>query len=497
MYGSYLRPPTCPPLCPAALFPLSQSGTMDQSAAEQAQRTHIFNGALSHGPYIWSSRDVANACRWFRVDGPRSSANQANDGGEHGAATGPVPGPPSDGGHEFLRRLISCRGVCEPRPPRPGKRRRLSPSSNDAAGLGRPSPLKSVLLGYYQLADEGGAPSVEGGNPRGASSPVDVRNAERASARLLCDLTTTVAARRRTGAVFDAAANCLEVDGREDKDGVDTVGTGPEIDAYMVRPSTCARRAYASRLYDRLMALDGEGPVRAGGFVDKLLALARPSAEVREAVFLALLEPVRRLDGPRGTSRDGGSSERKDLAPLLSSSRVWADQVAIEDACDRACVSSVVAAVVRSAASAGPVLGRHDDGGGKTVGSAIEWWDLPQELLCAVSQAHYPIALGCLRHWIGESILAHDRLFAATGAGAADADGAGPAYRECVRRVRQFRRTSDRLGLLAAHEFRTLRGRIRDADVESTGDDEEEGRLHRRLRAWDAVHREVFGGGPC
>ena len=136
-------------------------------------------------------------------------------------------------------------------------------------------------------------------------------------------------------------------------------------------------------------------------------------------------------------------------------------------------------------------------GSGKTAGAAIEWWDLPQELLCAVSQAHYPIALGCLRHWIGQSILAHDRLFAATGAGAADADGAGPAYRECVRRVRQFRRTSDRLGLLAAHEFRTLRGRIRDADVESTGDDEEEGRLHRRLRAWDAVHREVFGGGPC
>ena len=108
---------------------------------------------------------------------------------------------------------------------------------------------------------------------------------------------------------------------------------------------------------------------------------------------------------------------------------------------------------------------------------------------------YYPIALGCVRYWIEESILAHDRMFAAPRRAGSDFDDVGPTYEDCVRRTRQFYRTSDRLGQLAAHEFHSLHERIRDADVESTGDDEEEGRVHKRLRAWDAVHREVFGAG--
>ena len=470
---------------------------MDESAAELARRS-LLDGARSHGPYLWSGRDVSNACRWFKADGQHDRTRAANpaadDGKEEGAADDTdASGPSPDDEYALLRHLISCRGVCEPRPPRPRKRRRLS-SASDAAGR-RPSPLKSVLLGYYQLADEGTSAEADDTSEM-SFAPSDVRNAGAASARLLGDLTSTVAARRRTEAVLDAAVNCLASDsGREEGDGV-SVGTGPEIDAYMVRPSTCARRVYASRLYDRLLSQDGGEMPRADGFVDKLMRLAGPSADVRETIFLMLLEPIRRLDGPRGTSRDDGTAERRDPAPLLSSSRVWADRDAIEGACDTACVGPVVTAVAESAASPGLFLGRHEDGvRDKPAGAVMEWWRLPQELLCAVSQAYYPIALGCIRYWIDESILAHDRIFATTRRSGPDVDDVGPTYEDCVRRTRQFYRTSDRLGQLTAHEFHSLRERIMDADVESTGDDEEEGRLHKRLRAWDAVHREACGAG--
>lgn len=284
----------------------------------------------------------------------------------------------NESGLEFLRRLIQSRGIWMPRPPRlaptkkekkrkdshtgkrgngkegsmegrdrKSKRRKGSRgekisgtieanrSASDGTALANigeknsksmptkqpaqkndPSPLPSILMGYYKLHDSPeeviSTPTEEADDEsdyRNLASREHSRNdpisnnldcdaaatseknatcqkndktlpqsfshhSSMASTKLVDDLASIILERQHTNELYqEILHDCNRIP--EDNDRVFSIGLGDDctdesvrmnyhIDRYMTHPTTCIRRVYASSLYDRLVNLNSKGRGKEG-----------------------------------------------------------------------------------------------------------------------------------------------------------------------------------------------------------------------------------------
>jgi len=371
-----------------------------------------------------------------------------------------------------------------------------------AGGRGSNAPLRSVLLGYYRLFliasssssshpssssssstslnednnhDEGDADDQvdesKSSSERGSDDASHAGMA--ASARLLSDLLPIVSA--RWGRDRDVRRAYARVVDREGRGATTVVGSSASFDEYATRPTACARAAYASSVYDRLVDLGGEGGTRdcaAGvdvdvgvdvdatprstappalrGFLRKLLGLAATDAGIREVALLVLLEPTRRSrvdrlddiarrrddDRSRPQTRRAVDALPTARAPsshgtaLASASRqrdhVSAEEDADEACCSRPPLSTLVRSILLTSRLGGGMrTAAADEGDDDDVSArrattttraaaavaAAAWWTLPSPLLVAVSHACLPIASEYIRYWIDMAAIGHAKLY--------------------------------------------------------------------------------------
>ncbi|KAL3821642.1 hypothetical protein ACHAXA_006062 [Cyclostephanos tholiformis] len=244
------------------------------------------------------------------------------------------------------------------------------------------------------------------------------------------------------------------------------VGTSP-FDEYSTRPTTCARLAYSSSVYDRIVHLWGDGigdeavivdaprsttSPALRGFLRKLLSLAATDAKIREVTLLVLLEPIRRssraggrrfddiahrprvnrghrydgkcvvADASELTSRLSGTlgdavdttpiAARAPLShddtglssPMLAPATPRTDFITLDDA-EGECARPPLSTLARLILRMGKATANDD----KAAGAA--WWNLPSPLLCAVSHNYLQIALEYVRYWIKMAAIGHAELY--------------------------------------------------------------------------------------
>ena len=359
-----------------------------------------------------------------------------------------------------------------------------------AGGRGSNAPLRSVLLGYYRLFliasssssshpssssssstslnednnhDEGDADDQvdesKSSSERGSDDASHAGMA--ASARLLSDLLPIVSARwGRDRDVRRAYARVVDREGG----GATTVvgGSSASFDEYATRPTACARAAYASSVYDRLVDLGGGGGDRADaggvdvdldatprttappalrGFLRKLIGLAATDAGIREVALLVLLEPTRRsrVDRLDDIARRRPTRRAVDAPPTarapsshgaaLSSASHQRDDVSsekdAEEACSRPPLSTLVRSILLTSRPGGRMRAAAADEGDDddisarrattttraAAAAAAAWWTLPCPLLCCVSHACLPIASEYVRYWIEMAAIGHAKLY--------------------------------------------------------------------------------------
>lgn len=447
-------------------------------------------------------------------------------------------------GNEFLRLLLHSRGIWNPRPskkkkrsPPPNnttnsnnslthdnatnkqrrKRKRNDSSNANAGGDNREggtkrssatfttevsSPLQSVLLGYYQLHVN---PKVEA--TPSDSSLLDDRNNDNsedndttttttaavgaeaileASTKLYNDLTTIISSRRHTHEIYQAvlsSSSCQPPQIQHEQNHKSFVNMSIKIDQYMVHPTTCARRVYASSIYDRLLHLtrttsdtnynNEEVEVASSSkevqkFLQKLFGLATAKGEndgkIQEVILLVVLEPWRRLQvRQRQLKRNCEENQHKGddlmetLFPLLTSKRVLPS-----------------AASTKSKSSDEKDDTIDDDDSSSPLNTLLvnfilqtnldTWWSQPSPLLCIVSQYHFPIARKYIYYWFDRALVSHQNCYQ-------DTSTSMEGFHNAVKRLQEFHRTSSRLRNLLVHfiqnieeEIRMSSCRLRDGD---------------------------------
>ena len=467
---------------------------------QQQQQQHLLTQATSHGPYLWTNRDVENALLWFL---PSSSPSDASD------IELEVQG---GGGREFLRRLIHARGISVPRPllhsrSKKNSNKKKRKSSDDGKSNDQ---LQSVLMGYYyqifanndsnsyessSLSSSHNINSADGSDAEKQhnSSTSDIqKNTSKASDALLHDLNTIISARQHNNDIYNAyrnmcwqgnygkwksssddgtkikvnAAMILSASGDNKVKVQGTIRMGRIIEEYMIHPSTCAKRVYASKVFDRLVNLCnntntpmGEQQSRGNNkmstsltgdtkndalhkYLEKLFGLAYNNIKIQEVIMLLVLEPFRRLQQQcaqeEKLQEDYNDSKRQqqpvpgmDFSPLLTSASFWADTETIEKIYAQPLVPSLIHFILQSSPPRSPKLAIGDDnnnlgslystaaaasssvaqGDKYSPSSTISWWTLPSPLLCTVSQLHYEIACKYIRYWIEMAVLGHDELY--------------------------------------------------------------------------------------
>eukprot|EP00579_Thalassiosira_antarctica_P010203 CAMPEP_0201922824 /NCGR_PEP_ID=MMETSP0903-20130614/10747_1 /ASSEMBLY_ACC=CAM_ASM_000552 /TAXON_ID=420261 /ORGANISM="Thalassiosira antarctica, Strain CCMP982" /LENGTH=623 /DNA_ID=CAMNT_0048460029 /DNA_START=36 /DNA_END=1907 /DNA_ORIENTATION=+ len=243
-----------------------------QQPPQRQQQERLRNEAISHGPYLWSNRDVENALLWFHPNNGNNEASSSiiketnNDIINNG-----------DEGSDFLRCLLQARGIGMHRPlphrsqrsssnnkkrtkksiggsisgksksslemigqheNEKGGRKRCRKMVNGGGGdeTTQSSPLQAVIMGYYQLflpstssssstsssTNDGHSQSSSKGNngngnndDTGHFTTLDMKHAEMASSKLLGDLSSIISARRHTNDIYQAFSNVV-VNNRED-----------------------------------------------------------------------------------------------------------------------------------------------------------------------------------------------------------------------------------------------------------------------------------------
>eukprot|EP00804_Cyclotella_cryptica_P022098 CCRYP_011562-RA/>CCRYP_011562-RA protein AED:0.31 eAED:0.31 QI:0/-1/0/1/-1/1/1/0/566 len=322
-----------------------------QQQRRQRQRT-LLQHAASHGPYLWSSKDIDNALLWFpsaASSDASAAASVAHDAGERqiddsrndDKSNANDARTKDETGYEFLRRLLHSPGSHLPRlaPKKPsssqggrrrdnpergddfkahdktvGKKRKreLSDGSNAAVRIAgeKDDILSTVLRGYYQLfLPRHGASSTTETDDAFGPKPCDTQHdttdsaktdesthAEMASCQLQHDLNSIILSRLRTNELYKAASHQYS-----NRNAQHTLDKSPKelhmnilIDQYMTHPTTSILRAYTSSLFDRHASLVGQKK-DTNPFLRKLLGLARGNEKIQQVVILFLLEPLRRL----------------------------------------------------------------------------------------------------------------------------------------------------------------------------------------------------------
>ena len=233
------------------------------------------------------------------------------------------------------------------------------------------------------------------------------------------------------------------------------------FDEYMTLPTTCARIAYASCLFDKMIALshrescgdstaigvnngddDDHLPSQLFIFLHKLLGLAATNGKIREVIMLILLEPKRRslID------------HRDDSVLGRSCMSIENDEVA----CTRPPLSTLARIILHSN------LPQEETKVENTLSSMkMEvWWSLPSPLMCAISHDYLSIASEYIRHWIKTAVLGHVELYNNVAARVCS-DNNGNENRDdifghAICRIIQFRSTSERLNILSCRALQSI-----------------------------------------
>lgn len=574
---------------------------MTMMLRQHKEQEGLLYGAICYGSYLWSNRDVENALLWFQQP-PLTSSDVATA----------VADEPSDEkrGCEFLRRLLHAPGasICMPRPNKVQsiKRHKKSTSSGGAKSHdhdgrsckirgGKPTsaskkedefdregtklneaqapPLRSVLLGYYQLflapsndndgihpnddKKEKGEREVDIGIHKCQFTDADIQNAELASSRLLADLSSIITARKQTNDIYQAFMNVASQENVFDSvSNATATGRSQErirmscaIDEYMTRPTTCTQRVYASSIFDwllnhcrrrgnenttRLESENDDNP-ELHRFLTNLFRLASTNTKIQEVVMLVLIEPVRRLGCAREQpcscssvqtcpveiqiSKDADSTRHQllpgtEFPPIPLCTSLWnsVSSETIEEACTRYPLPLILQSILSTArrSAAHPSLGdtslgntsllaapeefAHDDA--MDLSQAILWWTLPSPLLCTISQLYFPVACKYIQYWIWTALMKHEELYEhsytggqekGTNAKNENFDDLEEPFFHALRRIQQFRSTSDRLNSLCTQALQSMKKESSSLTMSLFSDDDENSAFRASL-AWKAIH---------
>ena len=430
---------------------------------ERQRRLQLLNDASSHGQYLWSNRDVENSLLWFQSSSSLSTTQEITTVEEKEDNDKQII---MEEGYDFLCRLLHSPGILFERPSFKRIKRKYVRSSlecvnNDPVVTQRGyeinkssrSPLQSILKGYYRLTSS----CLVTGNSNNVNASV-------ASSRLLADLWSIIYARSHNVDIYRAYSNVVDRERQSrEKRGVDVqVATSMiSFDEYMTLPTTCARIAYASCLFDKMIALshrenfgdsttigvnngddDDHLPSQLFIFLHKLLGLAATNGKIQEVIMLILLEPKRRslID------------HRDDSVLGRSCMSIENDEVA----CTRPPLSTLARIILHSN------LPQEETKVENTLSSMkMEvWWSLPSPLMCAISHEYLSIASEYIRHWIKTAVLGHVELYNNVAARVCS-DNNGNENRDdifghAICRIIQFRSTSERLNILSCRALQSI-----------------------------------------
>ena len=333
-----------------------------------------------------------------------------------------------------------------------------------------------------------------------------------ASTNLYNDLATIISSRQHTHEIYQAALHHASIESENTHDSCTPLSSSSQqqhqqqgrcnnsyemtikIDEYMVHPITCTRRVYASTLYDRLLSLapthndnnnDDEDNIASNKAVQKFLqklfglaAVSTTNGKIREVILLMVLEPRRRMQvrqimtgliekkrssegsgeimippqDDQGVASSSSSMQQEhsmELFPLLTSQRLSSSvsnnkNQSTELNNDKENESSssscpLITLLIKS------ILRNNDSN---------KWWTQPpSELLCVISQYHFPIASSYLHYWIDRAIDTHASLYQDTQE--EEEEEETTSFHKALERIRQFHQTSHRLRSLVSHVIHT------------------------------------------
>eukprot|EP00985_Skeletonema_marinoi_P013406 scaffold6632_cov96-Skeletonema_marinoi.AAC.3 len=328
-----------------------------------------------------------------------------------------------------------------------------------------------------------------------------------ASSKLYNDLTTIISSRRHTHELYQASLHAATLSPSSpplqgDQNHKFNISIN-KIDQYMVHPTTCARRVYASCIYDRLLHLasstanNNEEEVlttskEVQNFLQKLLGLATAAADdkdgrIQEVILLLMLEPLRRLQIQLRTKKKSEEKmegqdcwnvppqnqqreELMELFPLLTSQIVSPSVASTTNNLKDESPSPLVTLLVQS------ILHTNLD----------TWWHQPSPLLCTISQYNFPIACKYLHYWVNRALVTHESCYQDT-----SNDEEMVAFHHAVERIQEFYRTSHRLRSLLSHVIRNMGEEIRMSASGLIDEDEDESEVFKTSLALRAIKRAL------
>jgi len=376
-------------------------------------------------------------------------------------------------------------------------------------------------MGYYQLFHQKevvATPSDSSVKDRNNNSDdVDKDNGTataaaatlQASSKLYNDLNSIISSRRHTHEIYQASLHAATLSSSSsqplqgDQNHKFNISS-KKIDQYMVHPTTCARRVYASCIYDRLLHLasstanNNEEEVlttskEVQNFLQKLLGFATAAADdkdgkIQEVILLLMLEPLRRLqirqlrmkkkkseemegqDCWNGPPQNQHEEELMELFPLLTSQIVSPSAASTTNNLKDESPSPLVTLLVQS------ILHTNLD----------TWWHQPSPLLCTISQYNFPIACKYLHYWVDRALVTHGSCYQDT-----SNDEEMEAFHHAVERIQEFHRTSHRLRSLLSHIIRNMGEEIRMSASGLIDEDEDESEVFKTSLALRAIKRAL------
>ena len=383
------------------------------------------------------------------------------------------------------------------------------------------SPLQSVLMGYYQLFQKENvvAKPLEDGNNNNSNDSGSIDKDKytaatsteatlRATSKLYDDLSTIILSRQHTQDIYHASlhttpatnlpASSTTASYQQDYPSPSSTIQKSDhrnhhrlsfqmthkIDRYMVHPSTCARRVYASSIYDRLLHFSGttsnnnatnnnnkeqekeevattsfKGVQK---FLQKLFGLAmttssvnnRNDGKIQEVILLLVLEPLRRFQVQQQRRRQlrmkkseeetnhlqqHGETDLMDLFPLLTSQIVGLSSSTMNCQSEDATTTNDESSSVSSSSPLTTLLIKsilHTN--------SDTWWSSqPSPLLCTISHYHFPIAHKYIQYWFNKALVTHASCY--------KHEKDVEEYHHAVERLQEFYQTSHRLREYLSH----------------------------------------------
>lgn len=256
--------------------------------------------------------------------------------------------------------------------------------------------------------------------------------------------------------------------------------------------------------------------------------------------MLVLIEPVRRLGCSREhqcsscssvptcpveiqISKDADTTKHQllpetEFPPIPLCTSLW--NSVSSDTIEEACTRYPLPLILQSILSTAPRSATHPSLGDTSLGNtsllaapeqfalddvmdlsqqAILWWTLPSQLLCTISQLYFPIACKYIQYWIWMALMKHEELYEVSYTGGREKgthsgneffDDLEEPFFNALRRIKQFRSTSDRLNCLCTQSLQSMEKESSSLTMSLFSDDDENSAF-RSSMAWKAIHRAL------